>query len=62
MELLIIIPFDGSYSATDLKTLFNSNISLVVSYNKNNGKFTFTHSNYEFTITNKQHVIMRLDF
>ena len=43
---------DGSYSATDLKTLFNSNISLVVSYNKNNGKFTFTHSTYEFTITN----------
>ena len=43
---------DGSYSATDLKTLFNSNISLVVSYNKNNGKFTFTHTTYEFTITN----------
>ena len=43
---------DGSYSATDLKTLFNSNISLVVSYNKNNGKFTFTHTTYEFTISN----------
>ena len=43
---------DGSYSATDLKTLFNSYISLVLSYNKNNGKFTFTHSTYEFTITN----------
>ena len=43
---------DGSYSATDLKTLFNSNISLVVSYNKNNGKFIFTHTTYEFTITN----------
>ena len=28
---------DGSYSATDLKTLFNSNISLVVSYNNNEG-------------------------
>ena len=43
---------DGSYSVTYLKKLFNSNISLVVSYNKNNGKFTFTHSTYEFTITN----------
>lgn len=45
-----IIP-DGSYSANDLKSLFNSNIQLTVTYSKTTGKFIFTHSTYEFSIT-----------
>ena len=43
---------DGSYSANDLKSLFNSNILLSVSYSKITGKFTFTHSTYNFQISN----------
>ena len=46
-----IIP-DGSYSANDLKTLFNSNTLLLVTYSKTTGKYIFTHDTYNFSITN----------
>ena len=43
---------DGSYSANDLKTIFNNNTSLTVTYSKTTGKYTFTHSTYQFSLTN----------
>lgn len=45
-----IIP-DGSYSASDLRTLLNTNLLLIVTYSKTTGKFTFSHSTYDFTFT-----------
>jgi hypothetical protein len=43
---------DASYKSSDLLSLFNANILLTVSYSRTTGKFTFTHSTYNFTITN----------
>ena len=42
---------DGSYSANDLKILFNNNTTLIVTYSKTTGKYTFSHSTYDFSIT-----------
>ena len=42
---------DGSYSSNDLKTLFNANTQLTVTYSKTTGKYIFTNSTHEFSIT-----------
>ena len=56
-----IIP-DGSYKYYDLLTLFNSNIQLSVSYSSTSGKFTFSHSTYDFIISSSTTCYKELGF
>ena len=53
---------DGSYSALDLKTLLNTNLLITVTYSKNTGKYSFSHSTYNFTITNNTTCYNELGF
>ena len=53
---------DGSYGYYDLLTLFNSNIQLSVSYSSTSGKFTFSHSTYDFTISSLRTCYNELGF
>ena len=53
---------DGSYKYSDLLILFKSNIQLSVSYSKTSGKFTFSHSTYDFTISNQTTCYKELGF
>ena len=58
---IYVIP-DGSYSASDLKNLLNANLLLNVSYSKNTGKFSFSHSTNNFTVTSNTTCYNELGF
>ena len=53
---------DGSYKYYDLLTLLNSNIQLSVTYSSTSGKFTFSHSTYDFIISSSTTCYKELGF
>ena len=53
---------NGSYSANGLKSLLNSDTLLSVSYSQFTGKYTFSNSTYDFSITNNTTCYKELGF